>query len=289
MRSETARLLPLDGDRRERTGEWHRWLVSGSSYSCAIDNAGAARCWGSNAYGQIGDGTMTEHNATDSAAAKGVTALAAGYAHACASSDTSGMRCWGWNDYGQVGDGTMTRRWTAVDVSGLASGIIAVAAGGNHNCSLRAIGGGVDCWGRNDFGQLGDGTTHPTLVPVHVGSLGGGVRTLVLGVNHSCALTAGHGVKCWGADGDGQLGDGTTTDRPTPVDVSGLTSGVLAIAAGLYHSCALTSGGGLKCRGNNFNGQLGDGSSTDRPAPTDVSGLASGVVVSPRTISTAAH
>ena len=100
---------------------------------------------------------------------------------------------------------------------------------------------------------------------------------IAAGTYHTCALGTAGGVRCWGYNFFGQLGDNTTTSRLIPADVAGLTSGVAAIAVGAYHSCALTFAGAVKCWGKNSSGQLGDNSITDRHFPVDVSGLASGV------------
>lgn len=155
----------------------------------------------------------------------------------------------------------------------------AIAAGRMHTCVLTTA-GGVMCWGRNNHGQLGDGTTTNRDVPAYVSGLSSGVTTIAVGQFHSCAVVGG-GVKCWGFNSYGELGDGTSASRHTPVDVlvnPGGTplTGIMAIDAGAYHTCALTSGGGVKCWGLGTSGQLGDGSNANRYNPVDVSGLGSG-------------
>ncbi len=155
-----------------------------------------------------------------------------------------------------------------VNVNGLTSGVSAIATGLSHTCALTS-GGGMKCWGSNTNGRLGDGSTVHRLTWVDVNGLTSGVSAIAPGGEHTCALTSGGGVRCWGNNGNGQLGDGTTTQRLTWVNVNGLISGVSAITTGLYHTCAL-SGGGVKCWGRNDYGQLGDNSTTQRSTPVDV-------------------
>ena len=150
--------------------------------------------------------------------ASGVQAIAAGWYHTCALTTGGGVKCWGRNNYGQLGDGTTTRRWTPVDVVGLASGVQAIAAGWYHTCALTT-GGGVECWGDNYSGQLGDGATTDRWTPVDVVGLASGVQAIAAGRYHTCALTSNGRAKCWGWDEEGQLGISTATYRATPVDV----------------------------------------------------------------------
>jgi cysteine-rich repeat protein len=250
---------------------------AGGYHACAWSSGRGLQCWGYNSHGQLGDGTTVEKTApvAVSGLPSSTTALAAGYFHTCALLGSGGVKCWGYNDYGQLGDGTTAGRTAPVDVSGLTSGVAAVAGGGYHTCALIG-GGGVRCWGYNYYGQIGDGTTSDRTAPVDVSGLTAGVAAAAAGEDHTCALLAGGGVKCWGRNEWGQLGNGSTTGSATPVDVSGLSSGAAAIAAGYYHTCALLGGGGVKCWGRNLYGQLGDGTTGDRTTPVDVSGLSSG-------------
>ncbi len=252
-------------------------LSTGIFHTCAVTTGGGAKCWGSNYASQLGDGTTTDR-ATPvdvSGLTSGVADISAGY-HllTCALTSLGGVKCWGQNDYG-IGDGTPGSP-VPVDVSGLASGLADVAVGAEHACALTS-GGGVKCWGRNSFGQVGDGTTTDRPTPVDVTGLTSGVSAITTGAHHSCALLNGGGARCWGSNGVGQLGDGTTTDRSTAIDVSGLTSGIATISAGGAHTCALMNDGGVKCWGHNESGQIGDATSLDRLTAVDVGGLTSGV------------
>jgi alpha-tubulin suppressor-like RCC1 family protein len=141
-------------------------------------------------------------------------------------------------------------------VVGLSGSVTALAAGGGHTCALTS-GGGVKCWGENSGGQLGNGTTARSSSPVEVTGLSSGVTAIAAGVGHTCALTSGGGVKCWGHNTSGQLGDGKRTDSSTPVAVANLASDVTAVTAGGNHTCALTARGGVTCWGSNHYGQLG--------------------------------
>jgi alpha-tubulin suppressor-like RCC1 family protein len=254
-------------------------IAAGYEHTCAI-LARAAKCWGDNVFGQLGDGSDVEARSRPVAVSglgSGVRAIAAGTFFSCAVADDDGARCWGDNEHSQLGDGTtIDERATPVAVSGLSTGVEAIAAGDEHACALLD-GGGVKCWGSNGEGELGDGTTRNRRTPVAVSGLSAGVQAISAGDSHTCALLDSGGVQCWGDNEDGQLGDGTRKSRPTPTPVSGLARGVRAIAAGDSHTCALRDSG-VACWGLNEDGELGDGTTTKRSTlPVSVTGLPGGL------------
>ncbi len=250
----------------------------GGYHTCALSDAGTVRCWGWNAFGQVGDGTRTDRYSPVGVEGLGggVAAVTAGYRHACALTTTGGVKCWGDNGTGQLGDGTTTGRTTRVDVVGLGGGVSEIAAGQFSTCALTDT-GAVKCWGLNGDGQLGDGTTIDRRNPVNVIGLGSGVVGIAAGGEHACAVLASGSVRCWGENSYGQLGDGTTTNRSTPVSVPALPEGAAAVVAGESHTCVRTRANGAKRWGWNSHGELGDGTVARRTTPVDVAGLASNV------------
>ncbi|HEY7071313.1 MAG TPA: neocarzinostatin apoprotein domain-containing protein [Acidimicrobiales bacterium] len=199
--------------------------------------------------------------------------IAGGETHTCALTSAGGAKCWGRNDHVQLGNNHVPDGSSLpIEVLGLPPDVKNLDAGSNHTCVVTSAGAAL-CWGDGSRGQIGDGTVGAQPVPSGVVGLGTGVRAVSAGTLHSCALLLGGAVKCWGANDRGQLGDGTTTDRPTPVDVAGLGSGVRAISAGNGYTCAVTASRGAVCWGANQVGQLGDGTTADRLTPAPVSGL----------------
>jgi alpha-tubulin suppressor-like RCC1 family protein len=249
-------------------------VIAVSDHTCVVTTGGGVKCWGDNSSGGLGDGTTTASSTPVDVAglASGVTAIAAGDRYSCALTSGGGVRCWGYNEFGQLGDGTNMDSATPVDVAGLASGVKAIDARGEHTCALMTA-GGVKCWGANINGQLGDGTTASSGVPVDVAGLTSGGSAITVGGEHTCAITSRGGLKCWGWNAKGQVGIGTTTDSNSPVDVPGLAGAVSAVAAGGRHTCALMTAGGVSCWGYNEFGQLGDGTTSDSPMPVAVAGL----------------
>jgi alpha-tubulin suppressor-like RCC1 family protein len=254
-------------------------LSVGTGGGCALTALGGVQCWGNNAFGELGDGTLIarEAPAVIPSLMSGVTQVSTGYPGSCAVLANGGVQCWGDNTYGELGDGTNTNSSTPVDVIGLESAVTQVSVGQYDACALTDL-GGVQCWGYGLDGELGDGSDANSNTPLDVAGLSSGVAQISLGSAFACAVLVSGAAECWGAGGYGQLGDGTATTSNTPVGVSGLSSGVTQISAGGGGACVVLDSGGVQCWGLDDLGELGDGGNSERDAPIDVVGLTSGIV-----------
>ncbi|MEX1254222.1 MAG: flexitail domain-containing putative surface protein [Dehalococcoidia bacterium] len=269
----------------------NRWVLVGVAFGVAIAALAAGLALGR-------PGGPPEAAATGAQ----VIEIVAGGAHTCALFDNTTVKCWGDNTWGQLGDGTSAAmRTSPVEVcasgsgagcagGGSLTGIIAIAAGGEsgfHTCALNTD-NGVMCWGANNQGQLGIGTqdtnAHP--LPIHVSGMDGvSSAAIAAGKDHSCAALSSGEARCWGDNTAGALGDGLAFDVALPATVCATGSAatcaalgdVVDIAAGIDHTCALMSNGGVKCWGQNSENQVGDGTAVHpRPSPTDVCQFGSG-------------
>lgn len=258
-------------------------LSAGGQHTCAVTTTGALKCWGDNGFGMLGDNSQINRPApVDVSGAAGDHALvAAGGNHTCAILLNGSARCWGNNAHGQLGIDSIGNTPTAAGVTGLSDRARTIAAGDHHACAIIAN-GSIECWGKNDFGQLGDGTRQHAQKPVAVQTTFGPFTAITAGANHTCALASTGTVHCWGANDLGQLGDGTTNVSPTPTTVQGVDD-ITKFSAGANHSCAVGDALVLKCWGSNSRGQLGNNTvafstspMTIPTLPDTVTGVAAG-------------
>jgi alpha-tubulin suppressor-like RCC1 family protein len=262
---------PLTGVRQVATGDEH---------SCALLTNGQVRCWGANEHGQLGDGSVDPR--TLPVAVRGndgtspltrATAITAGGDNTCALLASRRVVCWGRDDRGQVGteepSPIRTYAWFVVTTDLVPVEGVTQLESGRHSTCARLVNGTASCWGVNDDGQLGIGTTSPIQGAVLVrsgpdaGNLGR-VTSVSVGHDHACARLADGQARCWGDNEQGRLGDGTGSPRlyPTPVIAPTGTArlaGVKAIRAGAGSTCALLTGGGVRCWGYGVYGTLGNG------------------------------
>ena len=246
----------------------------GKGASCGINRMGQAFCWGDNVYGEVGDGT-TGNRSVPVPVAGGLSFAEIGSfvtpgngANACGATTSGASYCWA----GLVGDGTTGTHSVPWPTSFLSS-VYEVEPGWAHTCAVTAD-HSAWCWGRDDFGQLGNNATaiysSPALYPNQV--VGGlAFQSVTTGYLHTCALTTGGTVYCWGYNSDGELGIGSTKPDSVPHQVG---VGFAAVSAGFSNVCALASGGAAYCWGFNANGELGTGASSATPdsVPTAVAG-----------------
>lgn len=232
----------------------------GGAHSCVRSaDRHHLRCFGANDEGQLGGRAWERGSA--------VLSFALGAAHTCVAFGGAGPEPG--NDVNQIEDVVCAGRASAAPSAAVLRGvpILALTAGADHTCALlhdRT----VRCWGKNDAGQLGDGTTNDSLAPVNVLDLRG-IAEVAAGARHTCARLANGTIACWGDNTHSQLSDGTTDRRSRPAVVVGIV-GARQVAAAGDSTCALLEGGFVRCWGPNDRHQLGDGSSTDHSVPMPI-------------------
>ena len=253
-------------------------VSSGMWHSCAVTDTGSVKCWGRNDWGNLGNGTTSNSSTPVDVSglnASAVKVVTTQYS-SCALTSAGGVKCWGYGGVGLIGDGANSNRTTPVDVTGLTSGVIALAAGGQHLCAVKNSGALV-CWGWNGHGQIGDRTNSNRNSPADVDGLDAGVIAVAPGMYHTCASLATGAVKCWGYNGDGQLGSNDWNQTYTPVSVYGMTDATTSISSGERYTCVVKTSGALWCWGSNVNGQFGNGNTSTTNYPVNISGLGSTV------------
>lgn len=266
-----------------------RWLDARHDHTCALDD-GIARCWGPNNHGQLGDGTNTGEpcgilevcKATPVAVAglKNLLGVGAGKHHTCASGEDGGLWCWGENADGQLGLGrtggtTCTAGPTCepspLEVDLPATQVVGITGGERHTC-VHTVEGEPWCWGGNDRGQLGDGSTTPRAAPGRVPGLDHVVR-IASTLATTCAVRDDATLWCWGANDTGQLGRGTSDGQahPEPERMDGLP-GVSDVALAATHACAIDLDRSVWCWGASAGGVLGTAEARIQ-APARVAGI----------------
>ena len=248
-------------------------LVAGAERACVGMSKGIVQCWGRNDHYDLGDGTnVSKYAPVTVLGIETAIAIASGVWQACAVLEGGSAKCWGANNRAELGNGTTAATPSATFVSGLdgkTDKVMAVSAAEDHSC-LVLEDGSIRCFGENLYGELGDGKTVMSLVPV-VAQFPKGATDVATGIQFTCALFGSSTMQCLGKGGAGQLGNGAFAQSPSPVVVN-LPEGtfVKALAAKFNHICVLGSEGRLWCWGDNSSGQLGTGTNKNASRPFEV-------------------
>ena len=247
--------------------------------TCVRKIDGTAWCWGFDGLGDLGDGTQNDsaRPVPVVSVGAGLAGVSAGQDHTCALKSDGTVWCWGYDLYGQLGVGTNDAWSTPVQVTALGNTIVQVSTGYFHTCARKSD-GSVWCWGLNALGQLGDNTENDESSPVQVAGLSGSVADVSAGFYHTCAVKTDGTVWCWGDNASGQIGDGSTTPRLTPSEVSSLGGPAAEVSANNSFTCARRTDGTLWCWGGNTDGELGNGSTVPSSLPVQVNSLGSSVI-----------
>ncbi len=256
-------------------------ISAGSDFTCVLLTSAAIKCWGATANGELGHGGARGRSASAPVSVLGIrdaTEVSAGTDHACALLRSRHLLCWGDNLNGELGDGKNGGSSAKpVKVRGIEDAI-QVSAGYYHTCAVLSS-GSVDCWGSGADGDLGNGTTTTMAdIPEPVSRIHKAVEVSV-GDHHSCALLSNGTVVCWGYNGLGELGDGTSHGpahcdgdpcSAIPVAVHGIRHATQITAQASDQTCALLTDRRVECWGWNSDGQLGDGTTTGPDTCTDI-------------------
>ena len=223
-------------------------IVTGNASTCGLTGGGQVYCWGFNANGRLGDNTATDRIAPVAVQQGAVTfaSIASGQGHVCGLTSAGQAYCWGFYGNGRLGDGAATDHLIPVAVQQGATTFSSIVTGSAHTCGLTSA-GQAHCWGAGANGRMGDNATTDRLTPVAVQQGAVIFASITAGSAHTCGLTSGGQAHCWGAGGNGRLGNNSTTDELTPVAVQQGVVTYSSIAAGGGHTCALTSAGQAHC------------------------------------------
>lgn len=255
-------------------------IALGSGHSCALLESGSIKCWGDNFFGQLGNNSTVDSPLPVKVSnIDNATAIAVGELHTCAIIASGSVKCWGNGSLGQLGYASNSNSPVPVTVIGI-DNAVRISLGGRHSCvrlrfSNVSLAGPVRCWGANEHGQLGNGTTTDSTIPIDVQNLTNAI-TVSLGSGHSCARVGGGigggSIQCWGLNGLGQLGNGSTNNALVPVSVSGI-SNAIDFDSYFNHSCAVLADMAAVCWGSNTSGQFGNGTKDSSSLPVEVVSL----------------